>query len=80
MKVAAALAPGGRVAIHDFLYDAELKNPMGALFSVTMLMWTPKGEAYSAGDYEGWLTKAGLKPAGVHPAAGMPSGFVFADK
>lgn len=78
-KVAAALAPGGRVAIHDFLYDAELRNPMGALFAMTMLMWTHRGETYSAGQYEAWLRSAGLKPAGVHASQGMPSSWVLAD-
>jgi C-methyltransferase len=79
-KVAAALAPGGRIAVHDFLYDAELKNPMGALFAVTMLLWTRKGETYSVGDYGKWFEAAGLKPAGVHGGAGLPSSFLFADK
>jgi C-methyltransferase len=79
-KVGAALAPGGRVAVHDFLYDAELKNPMGALFAVTMLTWTRKGQTYSADDYAKWFALAGLKPAGVHGALGLPSSFVFGDK
>ncbi len=48
-RVAASLAPGGRVAVQDFLYDTELKNPMGALFALSMLMWTRKGQTYSVG-------------------------------
>ncbi|MGA3121189.1 MAG: class I SAM-dependent methyltransferase [Polyangiaceae bacterium] len=79
-KVAASLAPGGRIAVQDFLYDAELKNPMGALFALSMLMWTRKGQTYSVEDYAGWFTGAGLKPAGVHPGAGLPTSFLFADK
>lgn len=79
-RVAAALAPGGRVAIHDLLYDAELKNPMGALFSTTMLLWTRKGEAYSAEQYQGWLRSAGLTPSGVYPSQRMPSSYLFGDK
>lgn len=39
-KAAAALAPGGRIAIQEFVYDAELKNPVAALFSITMLTTT----------------------------------------
>ncbi|MCC7537713.1 MAG: methyltransferase domain-containing protein, partial [Deltaproteobacteria bacterium] len=50
-RVAAALAPGGRLAIHDFLYDPELRNPMGALFAATMLMWTRSGGTYGAHQY-----------------------------
>ena len=79
-KVGQALAPGGRVAVHDFLYDPELKNPMGALFAITMLMWSRHGETYSVADYNRWFEAAGLKPAGAHANAGMPSSFLFADK
>lgn len=79
-KVAASLAPGGRVAVQDFLYDAELKNPMGALFALSMLMWTRKGQTYSVEDYTGWFAGAGLKLAGVHPGAGLPTSFLLADK
>jgi hypothetical protein len=66
--------------VQDFLYDADLKNPMGALFAVTMLMWTRKGGTYSVSDYAKWFEAAGLKPAGVHASAGLPSAFLFADK
>jgi 2-polyprenyl-3-methyl-5-hydroxy-6-metoxy-1,4-benzoquinol methylase len=78
-KVAASLAPGGRVAVQDFLYDAELKNPMGALFALSMLMWTRRGQTYSVEDYEGWFTGAGLSPAGVYPGPGLPTSFLLAD-
>ncbi len=77
-KVAAALAPGGRVAVHDFL--AADDNPGAAMFSVVMLVWTRKGEAYSGDDYRAWFVEAGLKPLGVHPNPGMPTSFVIAEK
>lgn len=77
-KVAAALAPGGRVAVHDFLAGDD--NPAAAMFSVTMLVWTRKGEAYSAGDYRGWLGEAGLRPLGVHASAPLPASFLIAEK
>jgi 2-polyprenyl-3-methyl-5-hydroxy-6-metoxy-1,4-benzoquinol methylase len=79
-KAAGALAPGGRLAVQDFLYDADLKNPMGALFAVTMLMWSRKGETYSADDFTKWFKAAGLTPAGVQASAGLPTSFLFADK
>jgi hypothetical protein len=53
---------------------------MGALFALTMLMWTRKGQTYSVEDYAGWFTGAGLKPAGAHASAGLPSSFLWADK
>jgi C-methyltransferase len=79
-KAAGALAPGGRLAVQDFLYDPALANPMGALFAVTMLMWTRKGETFSVEDFARWFEAAGLAPAGVHGSAGFPSSFLFADK
>ena len=77
-KVAAALAPGGRVAVHDFLAGDD--NPGAAMFSVVMLVWTRKGEAYSADDYREWLGESGLKPLGVHANTAMPTSFVIAEK
>ena len=79
-KAAAALAPGGRIAIQEFVYDAELKNPVAALFSITMLTTTHHGEAFSAADYSRWFEAAGLRSAGMHPSVGMPTTFLFADK
>jgi len=79
-KVAAALAPGGRVAIHDFIYDASLANPMAALFRTTMLTWTRKGSTYSESDYRRWLSEAGLGDVGIFPTNGMPTTLVTAEK
>ena len=79
-KVAAALAPGGRIAINDFVYDASLANPMAALFRTTMLTWTRKGTTYSEPDYRRWLGEAGLGDVGFVPSIGMPSTLVTAEK
>jgi 2-polyprenyl-3-methyl-5-hydroxy-6-metoxy-1,4-benzoquinol methylase len=79
-KAAAALAPGGRLAIHEFIYDADLKNPMAAMFSITMLTTTRHGEAFSAADYARWFESAGLRTAGMQMNPGMPTTFLFADK
>ena len=78
-KAAGALAPRGRLVVHDFFYDEELANPMGALFSMTMLAWT-KGQAYAQSEYETWCRQAGLEVRGAHSSGGMPSTFLFADK
>ena len=48
--------------------------------SVTMLTTTRHGEAFSATDYARWFEAAGLRAAGMHPNAGMPTTFLFADK
>ena len=73
-KAAAALAPGGCVAVHDFLAD----EPGGQLFSITMLVWTKKGEAYRADDYLGWFADAGLKDPSVHHTKVGPTAWMLA--
>jgi len=90
-KVGRALAPEGRLAVHDFLYNAALsefrvgsstlhaKSAGSALFAVTVLMWARNGEMYGIDDYARWFAEAKLRPAGVHASAGMPSSFLFAD-
>jgi C-methyltransferase len=78
-KVHGAVAPGGRVVVQDMMVDG-LTNPGAVLFSVTMLNWTKKGEAYGVADYTRWLTEGGFKKPSVHSSAGMPSAFLIADK
>ncbi|HTU24436.1 MAG TPA: methyltransferase [Pirellulales bacterium] len=66
-RLAAALASGGRLLVHDaFLNDAldgplPIANYSAALFSLT------EGRAYSAGEYRSWLSDAGLKPLAAVP-------------
>jgi len=79
-KVAATLAPGGRIAINDFVYDAALANPMAALFRTTMLAWTRKGSTYAETDIRRWLAEAGLKGVEFTPSVGMPSTIIIAEK
>ena len=79
-KVAAALAPGGRIAINDFVYDEALTNPMSALFRTVMLVWTRKGTTYTEADYRRWLGEAGLTTTAVAPGPGMPSSVIIGEK
>ena len=79
-KVASALAPGGRVAVQDMVYDPMLENPGAAMFSVVMLMWTQKGESFSLADYTKWFAEAGLATPAPHPSQGMPATWLIADK
>lgn len=79
-KVAQATAPGGRVIINDFVYDDDLNDKMGVLFSATMLVWTRDGLAHPAKEYKRWLTEAGLRVIETHPFAGLPSTFFVAEK
>lgn len=60
-KASRALAPGGRVAIWEFLLDESRVSPLpAALFAVNMLTATEGGNSYTVGDYSSWLRESGL--------------------
>lgn len=60
---ARALAPGGRLAIKDFLLEPDRIHPAGsALFAVNMLVATEGGDCYTAEEVAGWCRDAGLIP------------------
>ncbi len=79
-KVASALAPGGRIAVQDMVYDSALENPGAAMFSMIMLMWTHKGESFALADYTKWFTEAGLSAPEAHVSQGMPSTWLVGGK
>jgi (2Fe-2S) ferredoxin/predicted O-methyltransferase YrrM len=58
----AALAPAGRVVIHDFILNPDKAGPKtGALFALNMLVGTRAGSSYSGGEYEAWLRESGFE-------------------
>ncbi len=58
----AALAPGGRLAIQDFILEADKTSPKSAaLFSLNMLVGTKGGASYSGDEYTAWLEAAGFR-------------------
>ena len=78
-KARRALAPGGRVAVQEFLLKESKTAPPGpAFFSVHMAAVTEGGRAYSAGEIASLLRSAGLRkdslerpdPRGVGIVAG----------
>jgi len=55
-----ALAPGGRVAIREFILDPDRAGPpAAALFALNMLVGTPRGNTYTEAQYRAWLERAG---------------------
>ncbi len=57
----AALAPGGRLVIQDFILEPDkTAPPQAALFSLNMLVGTPAGASYSQPEYAAWLAAAGF--------------------
>ena len=60
-KVFEALAPGGTIAIAEFLVNADRTGPVnGLIFAVNMLVNTDVGDTYSFEEISGWLTDAGF--------------------
>jgi predicted O-methyltransferase YrrM len=71
-----ALAPGGMIAVQDFILNADKSGPFtGALFSLNMLVATPEGASYSVTEYTEWLRKAGFIDIRHIPLAG-PTGLI----
>lgn len=60
-RLAAALGPGGRLCIKDFVVDDARTGPeWGLIFAVNMLVGTEQGDSYGAGTVRGWMEAAGL--------------------
>lgn len=58
----AALAPGGRVVVQDFILEPNKTAPrFAALFALNMLVGTERGSSYSEPEYAGWLSGAGFQ-------------------
>lgn len=53
-----SVAPGGVLAVMDFVRGVE---PFAALFAVTMLLNTERGDTYGLRRYEAWMEDAGLE-------------------
>lgn len=60
-KVHAALGPGGRAAIAEFVPNPDrVTPPIAAAFSMMMLASTPSGDAYTYAEIEGIAKSAGF--------------------
>jgi precorrin-6B methylase 2 len=76
----AALAPGGTIAIAEFLVDADRRGPLsGLIFGVNMVVNTQAGGTYSFPEIAGWLTEAGFADPRQLPAPG-PSPLILATR
>ncbi len=61
-KLSVNLKPGGRIIIKDHILDETRANPpVGAIFSLLMLLTTESGRCYSFDEVKSWLERAGLK-------------------
>ena len=61
-KTVSVLESGGMIVVHDFLLNNKMDGPLfPALFSLNMLLGTPKGQAYSERQITDMLSGAGAK-------------------
>ena len=60
-KAAAALAPGGRLVVQDFLMEEDRSGPaQAALFALNMLVGTESGDTYTESEVRTWMAEAGF--------------------
>lgn len=65
-----SLPSGGRIIIHEMLYNEEKTGPlMAAVYSVAMLLWT-EGQQYSGHELAAILAEAGFAEIEVKPSFG----------
>lgn len=74
-RMRGSLGPGGTLVIREFLRGT---GEDAALFAVNMLVLTPRGGTYTAGEYDSWLREAGYEAIEVLPVPGRGTHLVFA--
>ena len=81
-KVFAALQPGGRIVLRDFVLDADRAGPPdAALFAVQMLLSTDAGGLNTRDELIGWLIDAGFDaPYAITLPAGVGSSLTIGVK
>ncbi len=79
-KVHEALAPGGTIAIAEFVPNDDRQGPpMPLIFAVNMLVHTTDGDTFTMKEMSDWLTAAGFGNIRTLEAYG-PSPLILADK
>ncbi|HLJ55660.1 MAG TPA: methyltransferase, partial [Chthonomonadaceae bacterium] len=79
-KTFTALAPGGTIAIAEWIANEERTGPPSAMiFAVNMLVNTDEGDAFTFGEISRWLTEAGFIDARLMEVPG-PGPLVLATK
>ncbi len=81
-KLHACLDPGGKVVIKDHILDDSLTDPpVGAIFSLLMLLTTEHGRCYSFNEVRSWLDQAGFRQISQIPLPyPLTSSLVIAEK
>ncbi|EDY16060.1 Methyltransferase type 12 [Chthoniobacter flavus Ellin428] len=80
-RVHAALRPGGRVVVVDFIPNEDRVTPPGsASFGLVMLSSTPEGDVYTFAEYSKMLADAGFHGFALHPLLPTTASAVIATK
>lgn len=75
-----ALAPGGIIAVQEFLVQPDRSGPpFGLIFAVNMLVKTDQGDTWSFDEIVGWLREAGFENARPLESPG-PSPLILANR
>ncbi len=75
-----ALAPGGTIAIQEFLVNKDRTGPpMSLIFAVNMVVNTDNGDTWSFEEISGWLKEAGFTNPRLLDSPG-PSPLILANK
>ena len=80
VKARSALAPGGRVAIAEFVPNEDrVSPPMPAMFAYMMLATTPAGTSFPPSALERMLTRAGFCESDFAPLPPTPQTLIVAE-
>ena len=61
VKLSSVLKPGGSLIVKDHILDStRAKPPVGAVFSLLMLLTTDAGRCYAVDEVKAWMSAAGL--------------------
>jgi SAM-dependent methyltransferase len=78
-KIRAALNPGGRIGVIEFIPNEDrVSPPTAAGFALTMLTSTPQGDVYTFSEYERMLSEAGFHDAKLVELAPLPQRLIIA--
>ena len=85
VKIYRSLNPTGRLIVRDVFMRRDRTDPeWGALFSVLLLLHTPKGRCYGLDEIRGWLRQAGFSrikgPFRSSPLSFDPDSVLIAEK
>jgi len=80
-RVHAALRPGGRVAIIEFVPNEDRVTPPAAAgFAFVMLGTTPEGDAYTFAEYRAMLADSQFRDASLHALPPSAESLILATK